>query len=476
MIHGGRVGRREIARRAGLWAGAAIAGLGLLDACAGKAQVPAPAAQSAVTEVVFAPWGGWPAYAGPHWPALIRPGLDHFEQANRGIRVKVVAPGGAGSFLAAIVAGEGPDVFQDWSIAPYLESGAVLNLASFLRQDNIATTIWSPGQMRTMQDQAGVWFLPCYVHVDVMAVNLSILDGLGVAYPAADWTYREAAALFQAATGTVAGQHRYGVYLHFAGGSLGAPLGNLTTYLLHGFGGSMTDEARTGCMLGQAPAAAAVQWADALYWEGVAGGGALDLAHTAFVEVGSNALPKELQLWENAFKWSFFPVPRYPAGPASFEATDYYAINAATTRPEAAWVLLRFLAADAYWSRYCMHYLLRTPSMVSLWDEYILTVETVAPLAKGKGLHWFVEAARGWGVANRVFRYQHPEAVGLINTALGRAFARTQSVAAALGSVARAVDAMESSAAREQPVPLAQRMAAERRQKGRLARLFGAAG
>jgi ABC-type glycerol-3-phosphate transport system substrate-binding protein len=459
--------------------GAALVG------CARQGSARPTLANSTIHLVWAASWQGVGS-ASLKFPEFAQPVVAQWEAAHPGVQVRVITGSGSNGSsigqtgtISSILAGNGPDVFSgccaDWPA--FLDASLFLPLEPFIRQNNIDTSIWSKGHLQALTDPLqGILALPLYDGPVVYVYNQGLLDELGLEYPPPTWTYREAAALFQAATGTVAGQHRYGVYLHFAGGSLGAPLGNLTTYLLHGFGGSMTDEARTGCMLGQAPAAAAVQWADALYWEGVAGGGALDLAHTAFVEVGSNALPKELQLWENAFKWSFFPVPRYPAGPASFEATDYYAINAATTRPEAAWVLLRFLAADAYWSRYCMHYLLRTPSMVSLWDEYILTVETVAPLAKGKGLHWFVEAARGWGVANRVFRYQHPEAVGLINTALGRAFARTQSVAAALGSVARAVDAMESSAAREQPVPLAQRMAAERRQKGRLARMFGAAG
>ena len=435
-------------------------------------RVARPQLAQGSTVVTLAPWQGWRIFGGAHWASFVQSGLRHFEQVNRGLRVKLIGSGGSGSFLPAILAGAGPDVFQDWALAPYLEAGAVLDLAGYLRQDNVSLGLWSPGQVRAMRVGGGVFFLPCYIHVDAMAINLDALDTLGLKYPAPDWSYEDAARLFTAATRHKAGQTSPGVHLHFSGNSLGVPQADLSTYLLHGFGGSLMDASRTRCTLGDAASVAAVQWADQLYWSGAAGGTSKDLAHTPFQEIGSNALLAELQTWGTAFRWTYFPVPRYPAGRSSFEATDYHAVSAGTRNPEAAWQLIRFLSADPWWSRWAMTHVLRTPSLVSLWEEYVARVEAVAPLARGKGLKWFIEAARHWGVANRVFRYQEVEAVTIANTALAQAFTHQQSVSTALRDAARRIDALLVSSARVPPVGFRQRVAAEARHTRRLQGMF----
>ena len=463
-------GRRRVLRRNWLRGSLTVATT-VVAACG---RVPRPQVAQGATVVTLAPWAGWRVYGGAQWAGFVQAGLRHFEQANRGLRVKLIGSGGFGSFLPAILAGAGPDVFQDWALAPYLEAGAVLDLADFLRQDNVSLNLWSPGQMRAMQVGGGVFFLPCYVNVVVMAINLDALDTLGLKYPATDWSYREAARLYAAATRHTGGQTTPGVRLTFTGNSLGVPQADLSTYLLHGFGGSLMDASRTRCSLGDAASVAAVQWADQLYWSGSAGGTPNDLAHTPFQEVGSAGLLGELQTWRTSFRWTYFPVPTYPAGRSTFEATDYHAVNAGTRNPEAAWQLIRFLSADPWWSRWAMTHLLRTPSLVSLWEEYVARVEAVAPLARGKGLKWLIEAARHWGVANRVFRYQEVEAVTIANAALAQAFTRQQSVPTALRDAARRIDALLVSSARVPHVGFRERIAAEARHNRRLQGMFAA--
>ena len=452
------------------WLGRSLAVAATAAAACGR--VARPQVAQGATVVTLAPWQGWRIFGGAQWASFVQSGLRHFEQANRGLSVKLTGSGASGSFLPAILAGAGPDVFQDWALAPYLDAGAVLDLSGYLRQNNISLGLWSPGQMRAMQVGAGVFFLPCYTHVDVMAINLDTLDTLGLKYPAPDWTHLEAARLFTAATRRTGGRTSPGAHLHFAGNSLGAPQADLTTYLLHGFGGSLMDASRTHCTLGDAAAVAAIQWVDQLYWSGAAGGTRMDLAHTPFQEIGSNALLEELQTWGTAFRWTYFPVPTYPAGRSSFEATDYHAVNAGTRNPEAAWQLIRFLSADPWWSRWAMTHLLRTPSLVSLWEEYVARVEAVAPVARGKGLQWFVEAARHWGVANRIFRYQEIEAATIANAALAQAFTRQASIPTALRDAARRIDALMASSARVSQVGFRQRVAAAARHKRRLQAMF----
>ena len=428
--------------------GAVLAGVGsaVLAGCstsAGSRLAPASAAQPVV--VTFFPWQGWPNFEGPNWAKFAATGLQQFESGNPGIRVRLgeTKPGPAPKYTAAILAGDGPDVFSDWAMAPYLEAGLVLNLAPYLQQDNVNLDIWSPGQMRAMRTGGGVWFVPDYVHVDAMVINLSLLDTLGIPYPQPDWTHSQAQRLFEAASGVSGGQRRFGVHLDFPGSNLGTGDGDADSYVLHRFGGALMDASREKCLVGQSGAVEALRWHMQLYWDGVAGG-AYNLETTPFMETGSNLLLQNLTTWSNKFKWTYFPVPVFPAGQFSFEATDFLAINAGTKHPEPAWTLLRWLAAEPEWSRYCMKILLRTPSLTSLWTEYAQVVESVAPPAKGKNIHWFTEAVAHWGIADRMFKYAHAQAINAINSELALAFSRKQGVSESMRAAAAQVNALES--------------------------------
>ncbi len=445
-----RTGRRFLIGTGARAAGGLVAA-SMLAACGqgglGKAGNTAhPTTGSGVVEITFAPWGQW-VQAGAHWMNFLKPGMQYFEQHNRGIRVKVVAPGGGGGFATSILAGTAPDVFEDWVLPPYLAQNLVVNLDPYLRRDNLATSLWSPGQMHSLQTQHGTWFLPCYVHVDVMAINLTDLDTLGVSYPDPNWTSAEAAALYRKATWDKNGTHHFGVALDdMGGGMLGTATSDTRAYAMHIYGGSVMDASRTVCTLDDPRVVKAVTWFDQLYWDKVAGGNNI-ATNCTFAEFGSNNIPYAFTNYRNKFKWTFFPIPRYPAGRVCFEATDYHAISATSKHIPEAWALLRFLAAEPYWSRYCMKYLLRTPSLVSLWHEYVSVVESVAPQAKSVGLKWFIPAAQKWGIAGRTFKYQHPQAMTIINNALASALSRKQGVDLAMRSAAQQVNALQRSAA-----------------------------
>jgi ABC-type glycerol-3-phosphate transport system substrate-binding protein len=440
---------RRAVVRAALAAAGAVAGPAVLTACGPQGptapSAAAPLGGSAPVVLVLAPWGGWPSYGGAHWQQFVQPALDQFQSQHPGIQVRLVAPGGGGSFLTPILAGTAPDVFQDWAIGPYRAAGAVLALDKYLRQDNVDPTIWSPGQLHAMRDEEGIQFLPCYVHVTVMAVNYSILDSLGLQYPDPDWTWQQAEQLYRACSRTVNGKRRYGVSMYFTGQDMGDP-SSMSTYVAHFFGGSVGDPNRMTCHLDDPKSYTGIQWVEQLHWDNVISPNARDsdLQNIAFVEAGSASLPRYLQSWRDQFKWSFFPVPHFPGGQFSFEATDYYAINAGTRHPDESWILLKWLAAEPFWSRYCMHYLLRTPSLVSLWDEYAQVVEAVAPLVKGKGMQYFSQAAAKWGIANTVFKYNQPQVCNLINQQLARCYRREASVPEAMHLAAQQVNALEA--------------------------------
>jgi ABC-type glycerol-3-phosphate transport system substrate-binding protein len=442
--------RRRLLRRS---LAGAVGAAGVLGPAPWSALAAPRRAARAPAVVRYAPWGQWPG-ASPSWQRYVMAGLQPFLEENPNVEVRIVPPGGGGSFATPILAGQGPDVFEDWVIPPYLDQGLVANLQPFIQQDNLSLDLWSPGQMRALSTPSGVWFLPAYVHVDAMAINLSDLDARGLSYPDPDWTYEDAERLYRATTWEQGGQHHYGYGFDIPsnGGAIGFGSSDTRAFFLHWFGGALMDATRTRCVIDAPEAVQAVEWLDALVQDQVAtsGGSIYGPAATTFAEVGSNNLPYMLQTWRNKVKWTFFPVPRFPAGQFAFEATDYHAMNAQTPEPEAAWLLLRFLAADPRWSRYTMKVLLRTPSLVSLWDEYERTVLEVAPVAQGKGVHWFTVAAERWGVAGRTFRYLHDQAIALVNQGLTAAVTRQMSAALALRLAAQQVNALEASGAVEQ--------------------------
>ncbi len=437
---------RPVPRR-GLIRGAAatvgVSALGVLAGCSTLAKNPTPSKGPAPIVLVYAPWAQWPEI-GSDWEKFVQPGLDYFQSqpANKGIQIKLSAPGGGGNFASQIAAGTGPDVFEDWVLAPYLNPNLVMNLDKYMQQDGVNAKIWSPGQMHALTLDTGTYFVPCYVHVDTMVVNLSNLDAMGLPYPDPEWDYTAAQAAFKAATTTVNGKAYFGFSPDFNGTSLGQSNNDTRAYALHCFGGALMDDTRMTCTIDSPQAAQAIQWWDSLHWDGLVGTGGIT-GNTTYQEYGSNGLLQAFENWGDSFKWTFFPVPKYPNGQFSFEATDYHAINAATKYPEQSWLFLKFLSAEPYWSQYCMKYLLRTPSLVSLWDQFESVVEQVTPLAKQVGIQYYTQAAQSWGLAGRTFQYEHAQAISIVNQALAQAMQnKGQDPTPVLTAAAQAVNAL----------------------------------
>lgn len=438
-------------RRRGLLQGAAatagVSALGVLSGC-GKQAAAVPAKGPAPTVITFAPWGQWTA-VGSDWEKFIQPAMDYFQSlpANKGIQIQVVAPGGAGRFASAIAGGSGPDVFEDWLLSPYLNPDLVLNLDKYMQQDGISANLWSPGQMHAMTLDSGTYFLPCYVDCSVLAVNLSNLDAMGLPYPDPEWDYTAAMQAYKAATVTMGGKKYVGLSSMYNGTFMALATTVTRAYAMHIFGGSVMDDTRLICTMDSPKTIEAIQWWDTLYWDGIAGGGTLTNGVT-YQEIGSNSILTSFETWGNSFKWTFFPVPKYPNGRISFSSTDYYAINAGTKHPEQAWLFLKFLAAQPYWSRYTMKYLLRPPSLVSVWDEFPSVVEQVTPLAKTVGIQYFVESAQKWAIAGRDFTYDQGQAMTILNQALTTAMGnKGQDPTTVMTAAAQAVNALEQQAA-----------------------------
>ncbi len=441
--------RRRMMRWTAAGAGALLWG----GSAAGAAAAPTRAAAAPVV-VTYLPWGGWPAYAGAHWQQFIAHGIAHFEASHPGLRVQVGAPqGGNTNILSAILAGVGPDVFEDWVMSPYLEAGVALNLRPFLEQDNIPLSSWSPGQMRTMMTDTGIWALPCYVHGDVVAINLSMLDQLGLKYPDPDWDYTEAERLARAAVST---HQKTKIYGWCPAGF--TPWAAEFAWPFHLWGGAIRDTARTRCTANEPNAYKGLEWYMNLYFDKVLYPGGdyptspgsiynTSGSISVFQEIGSNSVPVQLQYWRDNIKWTYWPMPHFPGGQASFEADDFYMANAGTKNVEATWELLKFVTADPWWQRFNFQYLLRTPGMVGMWDEWVRYIENVSPVARGKNLSAYRDAALYYAVAPRYFKYDDSVVEPILTQAVDHAMAHQGGLVELLNAAAQRITQHESLAA-----------------------------
>lgn len=394
-----------------------------------------PTATPNPIEITFSPWGqnGW-------WQKYVPPGIAKFEAANPTIKVTVSAPVGGGGMAEQIIGGGGADVFEDWVLPPYLNPNLVLKLDTYMQQDGIKASLWSPGQMRALTIESGTYFLPCYIHVDAMAINLSNLDALGLPYPDLGWDYTAAAKAWKAATVTRNGQSYVGINPDYSFTNIGGASNDTRAWALHIMGGSVMDSTRTVCTVDSDEVVAAVDWWNEINWSKVAGGGDIS-SGTTYQLMGSNEILTALENYGTSFKWTIFPVPKYPAGQISFEALDYHAINGGTKHPDQAWMLLKYLAADTTWSMHVAQYTLRPPSLIAAWEPYVALVEQVAPIAKNLGFSYFIDAAKDWGYAGRTFKYQDATALNLINQGLATAAANQgQTSRPALQAAAQAVN------------------------------------
>jgi len=258
---GTRLRRRTLLKRSAVFS-AVVVGTETLPGALGA--VPTIAAASPIT-LVFNPWAGWPAYAGPHWGLLIQPALDYFAARHPG--VKVVAGGANGpapnAGVAAVLAGDGPDVWQGGMSGAYRSGNVAANLQPYLQRDNIPLSTWSPGQMRRLVTPEGVWGLPTYVHVDIQAVNLDKLDVLGLKYPDPDWTYQEAERYYRATTYIHNGQRNYGLAPTSSGGTpVGQGFGyeGEMAFPVHFWGGDVHDRTGIRCVIDQPNAYQGIAW------------------------------------------------------------------------------------------------------------------------------------------------------------------------------------------------------------------------
>ncbi len=403
--------------------------------------------------------------------------LAAFEAANRAIAVRVLPYTSTAVIAASIIGGTGPDVFADTapSYPGYVGQHLLLRLNDYFTQDNIDTSIWSSSVVDALRTGNGTFAVSRGLDAFVFAVNLSLLDSLGISYPATDWSYTEFAGLAKELTATVNGKHRYGVSLD---GGPGGFLGTLNE-VISGFGGAVTDSTRTSQTLSSPASLAGVEWLlkDVLL-PAVGGDGVGSLyAQTAGMqEIQQVDLLSDYQLWRSTFKWVLYPPPVYPRGHVGGAAANFWAISGTTPHPEEAWSLLRWMSTEFPFQQFLMKTFLFPPALNALMPQWQATAEAVAPGLKNRGLQWFTQSGQqGWGRAQPWFAYANTQALALDSALWKKILTGALSVQAGLTQADQQVNALIAASAKETS-SLSAEVAAYQALHRRLEAMFAAGG
>lgn len=434
--------RRALVRQAAASAAMLGAGLGTLSEAL-------PVRASTKVTIVWAPWHDPVPYSS-ELVGLFRDAAEPFLRRNPSIEIQFspICCDAAG-FIAAALAGQGPDVTQQYQFGPIRNANLLVDLMPFIRESNVDLSIFSQGRLDYWRTSTGLYGLPSYTNVYGTVINLGLLDEMGLAYPDPEWTYEDAVKLWRAAT-------RKGSKATVGGNLITEYGGNLPAeFYLRGFGAHMQvpgDHMR--CGLGTKEAIACGEfWYGALL-EGIAttyGGGDCfpdGLVHTPPTVVdtfGTCDMPAIAERLKG-IKWDLWLMPKMPAGRFTTAGPDSYLMNANTKHPQEAWELLRWVTTEPYWQRWQMRTMLGGPVLNSLWPEYTHVLQQVAPPLRHKNLRVIGQASSEIALRS-TFTYADPQADAIANKWGGLILQRKVSVSEGFSSAAREIDALEAASA-----------------------------
>ncbi len=463
---------RRQALRAALGAAGALAASGGLAGCGHHLA----RLDRAVRRPLVLLWRPWLPPGAPHTSSesLLHAGIRPWLQANPGVEVRVVAYAHRADLTAAMVAGQGPDVFCDHLLPTFAQAGLVYDIGTYVRSFGVRLDAFAPALLRYLQSvsNAGggsgrLYGLPAYTHTLAMAVNEGTLATLGLSRPQPDWTHVQWADLWQRAVSLTPGRHRYGGNLYWSGYDYSG--GNPAPFYLRGFGGEYVDPADTArCQLAAPGSIAAMTWCDQLVRSGVAGGDTLtDLGSGRLVSgpLGTAGdLARAAELWQGV-RWNLYPMPVWPKGRLTFASSAFYGVWSGSRYPEVAWSLVRYLCLEPAWQRWMMQVALLGPNQPGLWDEWLSRVLQVGASAlRAIDLRVFVDAVqRDEAYVGESFRFAEARCASLIRGFGAQVRSGHRPLVQAAAQTSTAVDALQRRG-----------LAREAQAKAALARLNGA--
>ena len=455
---------RRRALRAGLLSAGAAAAGAALAACgpattAGTSATAAAAPTKSIAakyKLLWRPWYNFNQATSATGHALLMQGIQPWLAKNKGVEVTITYMGYQQATVAAILAGTGPDIFADWVLPLYTGSNLLLDLSKYVRQDNVDLSIFPQRDMAVFQQGGGLWALPSYLHLQAPAVNLGVLDSLGLTYPQPGWTYAEWTTLMRAVAhkSTNPKQRRQGGWFYWSGYDYWGS--DPHAYYLAGFGGEYVDPAdNTKCYLNAPGSQAALDWIYTLLSEGVCGTGGLNFQTgqqvVTYMDTAGGLIGAAQSF--GGVKWQIYDEFIWPKGKISYAASDFYGINAATKHPDLAWEFMKFLTVDTAWQKWMVHLALNGPNQKTLYPFWVTTVKQVAQPLANIDLDVFNRQMQGndpyFGLT---FRYSDQQAGQAIGAATRPALTNPQMVPQVTRQAANQVDALEGAGATESRV------------------------
>lgn len=453
----GRMSRRGFLR--GVGAGALVLGGASLAGCSGLGASAAPKSQKPKILLVLRAWG----YGSTTITASESTVLDlqyqataPWRAAHPGVDIKVTAnTGGPGQVISEILAGIAPDIYHSYHPDElFTEPGYTTDLTKYLQDAHANLNVFNAAQMDLFRQPNGIRALPAYLGIETLAMNLGLIDSMGLPRPDPGWDYQAYSAFCKQIASGSQGKVVGGGY---ALGTLGAPTGYLPApSIMHGFGGSYVDPTdSTRCALDSPEVASAVNWAYALGQAKAVSspsqGGSFHEGTIAMPMAATWALIYYATTW-GGLNWTFFDLPTFPKvqGPLGGCTSDFYALNPGSKHLDLAWDLLNWMSFEPYWQRQQMRIFLLSPALLSLWEEWAKLVTTYAPPLANKNLEAFVKIALGGHTyPNPLFRYQTDAAIAYMNTWGAQMWSQQVSVQEGLMQMTHQINGLEKAGAAE---------------------------
>ncbi len=378
-----------------------------------------------------------------------QPWLDQ----NPGVEIDLMSGLGRQQATAtSMLAGQGPDVFADWVVPLFTSQHLLLDLTNYVKQSNVNLANYPQKDLALFQQGGGLWGLPSYLHLTAPAVNLSVLDGLGLTYPESGWTWQEWGQLWQSSALRSTSPARSRVGYNWSWDGYDYYGSNPQAHYLKGFGGEYVDPTDgTKCYLSAPGSVACLEWIYGLNTEKVTAvsGGDFTTGSLVTSNFATNVVAQLVGPWSK-LKWQLYDEPIYPQAATAYAASDFFAISALAPRPDIAWSFFEYVAVGAQWQRQMMHLIGMGPNQIALWPEWVAALKAEAPPLADKDLDVFVRQVQGnqpyFGL---VFAYQDAAAGNAINAQTLPAQQGRTSVATATAQAVTQVDGIEAAGAAE---------------------------
>jgi multiple sugar transport system substrate-binding protein len=249
--------------------------------------------------------------------------------------------------------GQAPDITLnqiDW-LVPGASRGMFVDLKPYYEQDAIdLSDLWYDMEQEWGWE-GGMYGALLYAGGQVLYYNKGLLEAAGEAAPAADWTYDDLLASAQKLTDEASGQ--YGITL-----SNPSPPYWCCSFI-HGYGGTVLNDAKDECTLNSPESQAALQWlVDLTFTHKVAPimiqeEGVENPFIAGKVAYYFGGTWEEAAIRAAGIDWDFLPMPAHPeTGVRSVQmGSNAWSILSTTENADAAWEVIKFIGGPEGASR-----------------------------------------------------------------------------------------------------------------------------